>query len=195
MKRHLSEERLVELTLGTAAPNALAEAVADDHLAVCEVCRTRALALTQLFDQVAGVANAQADLQFPDERLARQQARILQRVEQDGRPGRLIAFPAGQHPAPLLERSRPASRWVAAAAVAGLVIGLVTGQLLPTGQSGLSGARMVSSEPGSSAGIRPVSTALSDAEFLGEVEAAGSLGPRALRPLDALTPLAWEVTR
>lgn len=195
MKRHLTEERLIELTLGTAAPNALAEAVADDHLAVCEVCRTRALTLTQLLDDVAGVANAQADLQFPDERLARQQARILQRVEQDGRPGRLIAFPAGQQPAPLLARSRPASRWVAAAAVAGLVIGVVTGQLLPTGRSVPDPSRMVSNESGSSAGIRTVSTALSDAEFLGEVEAAGSLGPPALRSLDALTPSAWEVAR
>jgi hypothetical protein len=43
--------------------------------------------------------------------------------------------------------------------------------------------------------LRAVSTSLSDDEFLGEVEAAGSLGPPALRALDALTPRAWEVAR
>ena len=37
----------------------------------------------------------EADAAFPAERLARQRARILQRVDQDGRPARVIAFPAG----------------------------------------------------------------------------------------------------
>jgi hypothetical protein len=38
------------------------------------------------------------------------------------------------------------------------------------------------------------SISMSDDEFLGQVEAAvGSTGPAALRPLDALTPRAWDV--
>jgi len=196
MKRHLSEERLIELTMRTLARgNALADAVADDHLAACEVCRVRATELAQMLDDVSAVGNAQADSEFSDGRLARQQARIFQRIEQDGRPGRLIAFPAGQPQQPAVVRSRPASRWVAAAAVAGLVVGLLTGQLLPVGQSAASATRMVSNEADSGMALRAVSTSLSDDEFLGEVEAAGSLGPPALRPLDALTPRAWEVAR
>lgn len=196
MKRHLSEERLIELTMRTLSQgNALADAVADDHLAVCETCRGRATEMAQMLDDVSVVATAQADLAFSDERLTRQQARIVQRIEQDGRPGRLIAFPAGQPRPPLLVRSRPASRWVAAAAVAGLVVGLLTGQLLPVGQSASPSPRMVSNESDSGMGLRAVSTTLSDAEFLGEVEAAGNLGPPALRPLDAATPRAWEVAR
>ncbi len=196
MKRHLSEERLIELTMRTLAPgNALADAVADDHVAACEMCRTRATELAQMLDDVSAVANAQAGAEFSDEWLARQQARIFQRIEQDGRPGRLIAFPAGQPHPPALVRSRPASRWVAAAAVAGLVVGLLTGQLLPVGQSASPAPRMVSNESDSGMALRAVSTSLSDDEFLGEVEAAGSLGPPALRPLDALTPRAWEVAR
>lgn len=196
MKRHLSEDRLVEWTLSTLGPaSALADAVAVDHLAGCEACRVRAAELAQLFGDVSAVAQAEADAQFSDDRLMRQQARIFQRVEQDGRPGRLISFPAGQPQAPLLVRSRPASRWVAGAAVAGLVVGLLTGQLLPVGQSAAPSTRMVSNEAGSGMALRAVSTTLSDDEFLGEVEAAGSLGPPALRPLDALTPRAWEVAR
>lgn len=201
MKRHLSEERLIELTLRTLGQsNALADAVADDHLAVCGSCRERAVEMARLLDDTAAVANAEADAAFPDDRLARQHARIVQRIEQEGRPGRLIAFPAGQQPAPLLTRSRPASRWVAAAAVAGLVVGLVTGQLIPVGQSPVANtARVVFSDGvANEAGtmeLRVVSTTMSDDEFLGEVEAAGSQGPPALRPLDALTPRAWEVSR
>jgi hypothetical protein len=53
----------------------------------------------------------------------------------------------------------------------------------------------VSNESDSGMALRAVSTSLSDDEFLGEVEAAGNLGPPALRPLDALTPRAWEVAR
>jgi len=38
------------------------------------------------------------------------------------------------------------------------------------------------------------SISMSDDEFLGQVKAAvGSTGPAALRPLDALTPRAWDV--
>jgi hypothetical protein len=42
--------------------------------------------------------------------------------------------------------------------------------------------------------LREASLLMTDDEFLGEVEQAiDSSGPAALRPLDALTPRAWEV--
>ena len=185
---HLTDERLIELCVGGTPAG-------DRHLAHCPGCRERCAELTMLLGEVTDVAAAEADAQFPAERLARQQARIIQRIEQDGRPGRLISFPAGQPHVPLLVRSRPASRWVAAAAVAGLVVGLVTGQLLPVGQTASPAPRMVANESGAGIALRAVSTSLSDDEFLGQVEAAGSAGPAALRPLDDMTPRAWEVVR
>ena len=67
---------------------------------------------------------------FTDERLARQRAHILQRVEQESRHGQLISFPAGHAASPTLLRIvRPASRWIAGAAAAGLFIGLLAGHL------------------------------------------------------------------
>jgi hypothetical protein len=224
MSKHLSDDRLIELGMmarGTAEADAagfdaagfdaagfdaagfgaagfgaagLGTASPDLHLADCAHCRSRYAGLARLLDEVTQVAVAEADVAFPADRLTRQQARILQRIEQAGRPGRLIVFPAGHPHTPLLVRSRPASRWVAAAAVAGLVVGLVTGQLLPVGSSVPTG-QIVSNEAGSGMALRAVSTTLSDDEFLGQVEAAGSAGPAALRPLDALTPRAWEVVR
>jgi hypothetical protein len=199
MNRHLSDERLIELSIAGEAANEVTGRAGDAHLAVCPECQTRRIDLTALLDEVGGVAAAAADVQFSDERLARQQSRILQRIEQDGRPGRLIAFPAGHPQDPLLVRSRPASRWVAMAAAAGLVVGLLTGQLIPATQvstpAGAPAPRMVANESGSGLALRAVSTTLSDDEFLGQVEAAGIAGPAALRSLDALTPRAWEVTR
>ena len=187
MKSHLSDERLIELCVG-GSPSA------DAHVNACPACRARCTDLTALLDDVSDVVEAQADAEFPADRLARQRARILNRIELDGRPGRLIAFPAGHPSAPLLVRTRPARRWVAGAAVAGLVVGLLTGQLLPVGQSAASTPRMVSNESGSTVPLRAVSTTLSDAEFLGQVEDAGATGPAVLRPIDALTPRSWEVS-
>lgn len=198
MRKHLSDDRLIELGMiepGMIEPGTAGlEASGNAHLAACAQCQLRCASLVLLLDEVTAVTGAEADAAFPGERLARQQARILQRIDQDGRPGRLIVFPAGRPPAPLLVRSRPASRWVAAAAVAGLVVGLLTGQFLPVGSSAPA-SQIVSNEAGAGMTLRAVSTTLSDDEFLGQVEAAGSAGPAALRPLDALTPRAWEVAR
>jgi hypothetical protein len=192
MRKHLSDDRLIELGMSDLGATGFGAAGPDPHLAGCAECQSRYTGLVRLLDEVTTMAVSEADATFPADRLARQQARILQRIEQDGRPGRLITFPASHPHAPLLVRSRPASRWVAAAAVAGMVVGLLTGQMLPVGISAPA-SQIVSNEASSSLTLRAVSTTLSDDEFLGQVEAAGSAGPAALRPLDALTPRAWEV--
>jgi hypothetical protein len=150
-----------------------------------------------LLDEVTTAATAEADAAFSDERLARQHARILQRVDQDGRPGRLIAFPAAQTSSPLLQRARPFSRWVAAAAVAGLLVGLLAGQFLPDGGGVLRRAQersqIVANTGSGSVALRAVSTTLSDDEFLGQVEISAVSRPASLRPLDEMTPRAWEI--
>ncbi len=96
----------------------------------------------------------------------------------------------------VISRTSPTTRWVAAAAVAGLVVGMVAGRAgrdfgpvnRPAGQALVQAARQ-----DSGATIRTVSTPLSDDEFLVELESAiESRGPGALRALDELTPRAWE---
>ena len=152
----------------------------------------------QLVQRVTAALNAEADAAFPDERLNRQHARILQRVDQDGRPGRVIAFPAGQHrmPTSLLQTS-PTTRWVAAAAALAFVAGVAAGQRLPT-EFRLSPASQISSSrpatPEATGTTLRASTPLvpSDDEFLGELEIAAQSRPAVLRHLDALTPRAWD---
>ena len=196
---HLSDDRLIEVCL-LEAPS-IAE---QQHLGSCARCDARRARVLSLFDEVSGAAAAQADSAFPPERLARQQARILTHLQHDGQPARVIAFPAACAREQYASRTRPATRWIAAAAVAGLVIGLIAGRLGHDYSIGRPGAARVivarSQEApelrgaGSTGAIREVSAAISDEEFLNQIEIAID-GPAAaaLQPLDDLTPRAWEV--
>jgi hypothetical protein len=190
-QRHLSDDRLIEISLAGSVP-----AGDHAHLAACPECVQRRATLTELLDEIDHAATLEVDTLFPADRLARQQAHILQRIDQDGRPGRLIAFPAAQPPTPLLLRSRPRARWAAGVAAAAFVVGLLAGHLVHdfpgAARRGTPAPRMVANETDATP-LRAVSTTLSDDEFLGQIElAVGSAGPSALRPLDALTPRAWE---
>jgi hypothetical protein len=184
MSAHLSDDRLIEVCL-----DRVPEPREQRHLDGCPECEQRRSDLAQLLADVSDVAIAEADVAFPAERLVRQQARILHRLEHEGRPARVIAFPAGHGHDVTPLRARPGMRWVAAAAAAGLVIGLVAGHLahdLPV--AGTSPRQA----PGTGT-LQAVSTSLSEEEFLGQLEVAIQGGSTALRPLDDLTPRVWEV--
>jgi hypothetical protein len=152
----------------------------------------------QLVQRVTAALNAEADAAFPDERLNRQHARILQRVDQDGRPGRVITFPAGQHrmPTSLLQTS-PTTRWVAAAAALAFVAGVAAGQRLPiefrlSPGSQISGPRPATPEATGTTLHASTPLVPSDDEFLGELEIAVQSRPAVLYHIDALTPRVWD---
>jgi hypothetical protein len=189
-EQHVLDDRLIELCVSNGTPSPDEHA----HLAACAKCGLRRASIVEILADVEEAATVAADAAFPPARLDRQQARILQRIDQDGRPGRLISFPASQSPATLM-RSRSHVRWAAAAAAAAFVFGLIAGHFvtdLPIGTQARS-AGMVAKETRPNV-LRAVPTTFSEDEFLGEIEfAASSHGPLALRPLDAMTPRAWEV--
>ena len=187
---HLSDDRLIDVCLDHAPGE-----TEQRHLASCQACEERRARLARLLDDAADVTAAEADVHFTEERLARQRAHILQRVELESRHGQLISFPAAHAAQPArLRIIRPASRWIAGAAAAGLFIGLLAGHLahdftsgrvLPTQRAAFAPAETT---------IQAVSTTLSEEEFLGRLEVAiEGTGGSALRPLDDLTPLVWEV--
>jgi hypothetical protein len=153
----------------------------------------------RLIQQVTAALTAEADAAFPDERLNRQHARILLRVDQEGRPGRVIAFPASRHrmPAALLQASA-STRWIAAAAAVAFVAGVAAGQRLPTefrfhAASQVAASRPIAPEAAGTTLRASAPLVPTDDEFLGEVEIAAQSRPAALRHLDALTPRAWDV--
>ena len=197
---HLSDDRLIELCMIDAT-----SATEQQHLSACARCDARRVRLQRLLEDASETATAAADAAFPPERLARQQARILAHLQHEGRPARVIAFPAGhsQHD-PIVSRTHAGSRWIAAAAVAGLVVGAIAGRFghdYSFGRPG--GARVIvartAEQPelratGTTATIREVSASISEDELLNQIEIAID-GPAAaaLQPIDDLTPRAWDV--
>ncbi|MBA3270055.1 MAG: hypothetical protein H0T71_06045 [Acidobacteria bacterium] len=145
-------------------------------------------------------AFADADAVFDEAMLDAQRTRILDRLAHLGKAARVLSFPRrSRHTTmPVKSGSR---RWISVAAVAGLIIGLVTGQMLhfaPWNPAGLRDDSFVTSQaPFRQVGGAMVPTSipwLSDDELLDDVEAAVRL-PRAhsLRALDAFTPSSSDL--
>jgi hypothetical protein len=191
MKRaHLSDDRLIEICLADPLV-----AIDEPHLLDCERCEQRRLALASTLSDVSAHAIDEADAAFPSGRLARQHARIMQHVDHLGRPARVIAFPAGHAPNAVRPTARRVRRWIAAtgAVAVAFLVGVFTERLahqLPAGRP----ETRIASRATDVVVTRTVVAATDDDELLGQIEAAvGSAGPAALRPLDALTPRAWDV--
>ncbi|MGH9255034.1 MAG: hypothetical protein ACRD3C_10740 [Vicinamibacterales bacterium] len=187
-KEHLSDDRLIHVCLDNAP--VAAERL---HLDSCPTCAERGAHLARMLTDVASVAVAEADAVFDADRLAKQRGRILQRLEQEGRPGRIITFPFS-HPHGSSLRAKPGMRWIAGAAAAGLLIGVLAGHLahVVPGQWRLSPAQATLQPAGAT--LRAVSTTMSEEELLGLLEVAiEGTGGASLRPLDDLTPRVWEV--
>jgi hypothetical protein len=117
---HLSERALVEALLTGDRP---------PHLDRCDVCTERAIAIDRWLAQVRSAGIEAADAVFPPERLAAQQAQILRRIEHLDQPARVIAFPGPRAETADGPVRRVAPAWVGVAAAAGLVLGLIGGQI------------------------------------------------------------------
>jgi len=189
--RHLTDDRLVEIGL-TDTPSASEQ----QHFGSCSACEARRAGIVHMLDEMSQAAVEDADAAFPAERLAQQQRRILERVDLEPRPARVIAFPTAQPPDTAISRIRPASRWIAAAAVAGLVVGLVAGRLGHDTSGGMLTAAPESRPALGASAFRAATVGLSDDELLGQIEiAVDGRGGNSLRPLDDMTPRAWDVLR
>lgn len=138
LNRHLTDGAFVEIWSASVESG---QPALDPHLEQCQQCRTRYNAFIAWMDRMRDDARAEADEAFPPERLAAQQAQVLRRIETLERPGRVIAFP--KFARPITSTQGHAQRWVAAAAAAGLVIGLAAGQFVDI-RDALGGGRRVS---------------------------------------------------
>jgi hypothetical protein len=193
---HVSDDRLIDFCLeafGRGDACAAPTAAEQQHLTHCAACEARRSRLADLLTETCDVVAAQADAYFTADRLAKQRARVLERLEHEARHGRVITFPAAHGSAPAF-RARPGLRWIAGAAAAGLLIGVVADHVahrLPARQTPSANVVATDARPET---LQLVAAPLSDEEFLGRMELAveGTAGP-ALRPLDDLTPRVWEV--
>lgn len=118
---HLSDQALAEVWMSGARPA---------HLDRCDLCADRAVEWSRWLEDVRTTGIEAADAAFPPDRLAVQQAQILRKLEQLDQPSRVIAFPGPPRQAPWEAAARGvAPAWVGIAAAAGLVLGVVGGQL------------------------------------------------------------------
>jgi hypothetical protein len=175
-----------------------------EHVADCASCASRLAGLTSEFDALRNAAWHESDLAFDDAALETQRSRILDRLAHLGQAARVLRFPARAREAamPVSPISR---RWLSVAAAAGLLIGLVAGQMIhfvpwdprlhrlqaPQSQSAGSASR------GSAGPIIVQASsnlaAATDEELLDEIDEAMELRRAAsLRALDAFTPRVGE---
>jgi hypothetical protein len=135
-------------------------------------------------------AHAEADALFDDRALDAQRARILDRIAHLGHHAKVLRFPA----APVAPHAPVAinRRWISAAAAAGLIVGLVSGQFVHVLSPRAPRASTVSpaSAPAQGQpGIVPAMALVQDDGLLGEIDSAVQLRSAAeLRVLDELTP-------
>jgi hypothetical protein len=107
---------------------------AQAHLEHCDRCAARLGELRDIMSTEREDVMAAADAAFPESRLREQRVSILARLEQASAGSRVLHFPT--FPATrswMARRDRPAMRWLAGAAAAGLLVGLGAGQAAFTG--------------------------------------------------------------
>lgn len=170
---HLSERAIVDAVM---SGNRLA------HLDRCDVCASRAVDLGRWLDDTRALGIDAADAAFTAEQLTAQRAQILRKLEQLDEPARVISFP--RYAARIDEAPsgrRVAASWVAVAAAAGLIVGVVGGQVsarlgAPQPTTAVDAVVEAPEPPG-----RPV-----DTSFLQHDDDAPTL--RSLAALDEITP-------
>jgi hypothetical protein len=131
--RHLHDDRLFDCYLAERHGERLDPPVAE-HLADCPTCAGRYGDVARFMDQLHANADADVDAIFPAEQLRAQQQQIARRIEHVGHAARVISFP-GHPSAHHLSggRLRITPRWIAAAAAAGLFIGVYVGTFVDSG--------------------------------------------------------------
>jgi hypothetical protein len=202
---HLHDDRLVECYFADRRGEAL-DPPSAEHLADCEACGTRYVDLVTFLDDVRTESEAETDAVFTPERLRQQQEQILKRLEHASRSARVISFPGQSSGHPIAGAGRVAPRWLAAAAAAGLFVGVAVGGTIlhPELQRSVEPMR-VAGNPTPSARLAPspavlisaptnVIDSIDDDAFLMQLEfALERPHTQELQPFDALTPHVREV--
>lgn len=195
MSRHLKEERLLDCYLAERSGSP-ADPPSAEHLADCEECGTRYAQVAAFMDTLRAEADAETDTIFGADRLRAQQQQIMRSLEQVGRAARVISFP-GQFERRSITgaTSNAAPRWAAAAAAAGLFIGVALGagyQWSSRGRHAFD-ADLRMTTPVATRGSGQADPASDDA-FLSELELAlDRPHTRELQAFDTFTPHVREI--
>ncbi len=198
---HVPTERLAVLALAGTDDDKGADAEALAHVSTCQLCAAQLSRLMTELDDLRYEAIHEADAHFPEAALETQRVRVLERLAHVGHAARVLRFPMRAVTASV---TRPVvnRRLVSAAAAAGLLIGLVTGQVMHLGpwqRTRQVDTRTIPVQAGVPAGhatIVPIaaSASLTDYVTLTEVDSAVQLSRAAdVMAFDLLTPVSNNV--
>jgi hypothetical protein len=192
VKRHLDDNLLIRRYLadrGLAALDAHDEAPMR-HLAHCAACEARYQALRTGFEDTREAAASDADAACAEDRLALQTG------------PKVLPFPAAAPHGHGAAQPRVIRRWVAAAAVAGLLVGLGAGRLVfRSGDAGSAAGTARRDVASTASPVRQAPTiralhvepGVTDDQFLSEIELA-TAAPRT-RELRAIYAFTLEESR
>jgi hypothetical protein len=185
---------------------------AAEHLTDCDACSRRYADVGAFLTQLSDDADADVHALFPAERLRQQQQDIARRLELVGRAARVISFPGRLNVAAALPKVRRSTtslttRWVAAAAAAGLFVGVAAGTAFnfvpgfsfanPTRHTATVATRTVTPSLPSRLSSAPVPAAEivdTDDRFMSDLESALDRPHTSeLAVFDALTPHVREI--
>ena len=129
-RRHADDAALLELLVPD--PNTTAhETRTWAHIRACETCRARATEWRHVLEGLGEVGPYSFDELVSSHHLDTQRRRVMGRIERLYAPpqeAHVLRFPAATRPA--ISRVRLATRWMSAAAVAGLLVGVTIGQFV-----------------------------------------------------------------
>jgi hypothetical protein len=204
---HLQEDLLFDCYL-TARSGGYVDPPVAEHLTDCAACGGRYAELTQFMEAVSAQAASETDAVFTPDRLRAQRQQIARKLEHLGHPARVISFPGravSHHVSSSAQR--PVRRWIAAAAAAGLFVGVGTGLFFAWERgpgrraSGVFARRTVLTTTdgrgerlAAQIEIALPDRSAEDKAFLSELELAGERPRiRELSAVDALTPHVREI--
>jgi hypothetical protein len=176
------------------------------HLESCPSCARRYELISAPLERLRDQAVGAADAIFTNERLKAQREHILHRLEAAEHPARVIPFPFAPSGRQAGAGVRVMRRWVAAAAAAGVLVGLGLGRLAtpvapqapPT--SLIAANRAMQAQPAMRPGPGSSGSAIADnaadEDLLSAIDDAVNrrTSIAELQAIDALTPHAREVT-
>lgn len=190
--RHLVDDQMIAVYIG-AEPRFGRRTRALNHLQACIACARRYETFVQQMADLREDAAAEADEIFTPGKLEVQRAQILARLERTWHPARVLPFPSHAAQNLSIFTGNQVKRWIAAAAAAGLILGLTLGRMAdraaPPHNDSLRITAPATTRPAPV--VRPPSEVAYEEDILSRVEQAqGELQvPAELEALGGITPI------